>query len=182
MMMSSQVFFLPHISWTWSWRSQQPRNINKRRTKKTPTKAHSNQRIRKGATWKDRKHLNSNCSTPTKHHRKYCDPHPHPWQQKWVRKPRLLPLQDYNERNSLVTQWLRIHLPVQGTQVRALVWEDSTCCGPTKPVHHNYWACALEPASHSYWAHVPQLLKPTHLEPMLRNKRSHCNEKPAHRN
>ena len=28
----------------------------------------------------------------------------------------------------------------------------------------------------------PQLLKPTCLEPMLRNKRSHHNEKPMHRN
>ena len=28
----------------------------------------------------------------------------------------------------------------------------STCCGATKPVHHNYWACALEPASHNYWS------------------------------
>ena len=28
----------------------------------------------------------------------------------------------------------------------------------------------------------PQLLKPAHLEPVLRNKRSHLNEKPAHRN
>ncbi|KAJ8787577.1 hypothetical protein J1605_022892 [Eschrichtius robustus] len=39
---------------------------------------------------------------------------------------------------SLVAQWLRIRLPVQGTQVRALVWEDPTCHGATKPVHHNY--------------------------------------------
>ena len=31
-------------------------------------------------------------------------------------------------------------------------------------------------------ARVPQLLKPVHLEPMLRNKRSHCKEKPAHHN
>ena len=38
---------------------------------------------------------------------------------------------------SLVAQWLRIRLPMQGTQVRALVQEDSTC-GVTKPVCHNY--------------------------------------------
>ena len=25
----------------------------------------------------------------------------------------------------------------------------------TKPVHHNYWACALEPRSCNYRAHVP---------------------------
>ena len=31
-------------------------------------------------------------------------------------------------------------------------------------------------------AHKPQLLKPTCLEPMLRNKRSHHNEKPMHCN
>ena len=41
-------------------------------------------------------------------------------------------------RASLVAQWLRIRLPVQGTQVRALVREDPTCCGATKPVHRNY--------------------------------------------
>ena len=39
---------------------------------------------------------------------------------------------------SLVAQWLRIRLPMQGTWVRALVREDPTCCGATKPVHHNY--------------------------------------------
>ena len=80
---------------------------------------------------------------------------------------------------SLVAQWLRIHLPRQGTRVRALVREDPTCRGATKLTCHNYWACALEPASHNHWAHTPQLLKPACLEPVLRNKRSHCNEKPS---
>ena len=42
---------------------------------------------------------------------------------------------------SLVAQWLRICLPVQGTRVRALAWEDPTCHGATRPVSHNYWAC-----------------------------------------
>ena len=72
----------------------------------------------------------------------------------------------------------------------ALVREDPTCRGATKPVRHNYcsWALApasattTEPVSHNYWARVPQLLKPTGLEPVLRNKRSHRNEKPAHHN
>ena len=27
---------------------------------------------------------------------------------------------------------------MQGTQVRALVWEDPTCHGATRPVSHNY--------------------------------------------
>ena len=39
---------------------------------------------------------------------------------------------------SLVAQWLRIHLPMQGTRVRALVQEDPTCHGATKPMHHKY--------------------------------------------
>ena len=71
---------------------------------------------------------------------------------------------------SLVAQWLRIHLPMQGAWVQALVLEDPTCRRATKPVRHNYWD------------RMPQLLKPACLEPMLHNKRSHCNEKPVHLN
>ena len=36
-----------------------------------------------------------------------------------------------SEWASLVTQWLRIPLPIQGTWVRSLVW-DPTCGGATK--------------------------------------------------
>ena len=50
------------------------------------------------------------------------------------------------------------------------VQEDPTRRRATKPVRHNFWA------------RVPRLLKPTSLEPMLCNKRSHCNEKPMYRN
>ena len=39
---------------------------------------------------------------------------------------------------SLVAQWLRICPPTQGTWVRALVWEDPTCRGATRPVSHKY--------------------------------------------
>ena len=42
------------------------------------------------------------------------------------------------DRASLVAQWLRICLPMQGTRVRALVWEDPTCRGATRPMSHNY--------------------------------------------
>ena len=57
--------------------------------------------------------------------------------------------------------------------------------GPTshtnEPLCHNYWSpWALESASHSYWTGMLQLLKPVSLEPMLCNKRSHCNERPAY--
>ena len=50
--------------------------------------------------------------------------------------------------------------------------------GATKPVRHNYWACALEPTSQNCWAHEPQLLKPVRLEPVL-HKRSQQNESPC---
>ena len=86
------------------------------------------------------------------------------------------------QKASLVAQWLRIRLPMQGTWVRALVREDPTCHGATKPVRHNYWACVLEPTSHNYWACLLHLLKPTCLEPVLHNKGSHRNEKPMHLN
>ena len=39
---------------------------------------------------------------------------------------------------SLVAQWFRIRLPMQGTRVLSLVQEDPTCRGATKPVRHNY--------------------------------------------
>ena len=43
-----------------------------------------------------------------------------------------------NKGTSLVAQWLRIRLTMQGTRDRALVQEDPTCRGATKPVRHNY--------------------------------------------
>ncbi|KAJ8775562.1 hypothetical protein J1605_001282 [Eschrichtius robustus] len=47
-------------------------------------------------------------------------------------------IKERSNRASLVAQWLRICLPMQGTRVRALVWEDPTCRGATGPVSHNY--------------------------------------------
>ena len=73
-------------------------------------------------------------------------------------------------RASIVVQGFSIHLAMQGTLVRSLVLEDPMCRGAAKPMRHNYWTHAL------------QLLKPTCLEPVLSNKRSHCNEKPVHHN
>ncbi|KAJ8782452.1 hypothetical protein J1605_010160 [Eschrichtius robustus] len=67
----------------------------------------------------------------------------------WAREPQLLSLRVWS-LTSLVAQWLRIRLPMQGIWVRSLVWEDPTCHGATKPVRHNYRACTLEPASHNY--------------------------------
>ena len=65
------------------------------------------------------------------------------------------------DKASLVAQWLRICLPMQGTQVRALVWED-----PHAPEQLGPWATTTEPAC---------------LEPVLRNKRGRDSERPAHR-
>ena len=50
---------------------------------------------------------------------------------------------------------------MQGTRVPMLVQEDSTGGGETKPMHCHYWSLHA-------------------LEPVLRNKRSHCNGKPEH--
>ena len=44
----------------------------------------------------------------------------------------------FSDGTSLVAQWLRIRLPMQGTRVRALVREDPTGHGAPKPVCHNY--------------------------------------------
>ena len=74
--------------------------------------------------------------------------------------------QKQSHRTPLVAHWIRIRLPMQGTRVRSLVREDSTCRGTAKPVSHNYSA------------HVLQLLKPMSLEPVLQ-ERSRCNEKPV---
>ena len=47
-------------------------------------------------------------------------------------------VQDCITGASLVAQWYRIRLPIKGTGVRALLREDPTCRGATKPVRHNY--------------------------------------------
>ena len=53
--------------------------------------------------------------------------------------------QDINCGTSLVVQWLRIHLPMQGTQVRSLAQEFFTCHRATKPMCHKWSLCSLEP-------------------------------------
>ena len=54
-------------------------------------------------------------------------------------------------------QWLRIHLPMQGTQVQTLVREDPTCRGKTKPVRHNYWAREPQQEKHTATKSGPPL-------------------------
>ena len=56
-------------------------------------------------------------------------------------------------RASLVVQWLRICLPVQGIWVPSLVREDLTCRGATKPESRNYWS--LVPKAHALQQEKP---------------------------
>jgi len=49
-----------------------------------------------------------------------------------------------------------------GTQFQSLVWEDPSCRRAKKHVHHNCWACTLEPGNHNHWVHLSQLPKPAH--------------------
>ena len=49
---------------------------------------------------------------------------------------------------SLVVQWLRIRLPMQGKQVPSLVREEPTCQGSTKPLVQQLLSTA--PARGSY--------------------------------
>ena len=51
---------------------------------------------------------------------------------------------------SVVVQWLRIHLEMQGIRVWSLVGElDATCCRATKPARWNYWAQEATKPQHS---------------------------------
>ena len=62
------------------------------------------------------------------------------------------------------------NLPANAGDTGSIPGPDPTCREAAKPMHHNNWACALEPTSHNYWAHVTQLLKPTSLEPVATRK------------
>ena len=66
---------------------------------------------------------------------------------------------EHVRETSLVVQWLKIRLAMQGTWVGSLVLEDPTRCRTTRP--------------------MSQTTEPHTLEPVLCNKRSHCNETPA---
>ena len=57
-----------------------------------------------------------------------------------------------------MVQWLRIHLPMQGTWILPMVQEDLTCYKATTTASHSISACTLEP--------------------VLCNKKTHCNKMP----
>ena len=68
---------------------------------------------------------------------------------------------------------------MQEIWVWSLVWKDPICHGATKPVGHNYWACAQEPGSHSCWAHVLQLLRPARPRARAPQQRSTSSGSPG---
>ena len=93
---------------------------------------------------------------------------------KWlIRYIKFLWLQEYSW-DFLVAQWLRIHLPMQGTRVRAPVWEDPTCRRATKaraPQLLSLCSRAREPQLLSPWAttteaHVPKAHAPQQEKPL----------------
>ena len=64
------------------------------------------------------------------------------WKRQWSWTPSLPQRTKIKLRGtSLVVQWLGVRLPMQGTRVQSLVWEDPTC---------HAW---------SNWAHGPRLLR-----------------------
>ena len=79
---------------------------------------------------------------------------------------------------SLHGQWLRIQLPMPGTQVPSLVREDCTCRRAAKSMCCSYWACecracALQQEKPPQWeALTPQLASSPHSPqlPMHSNK------------
>ena len=58
---------------------------------------------------------------------------------------------------------------MQGTQVQALVREDPTCHGATKPVHHNYQRLRSR-------AREPQLLSPRAATTEAHAPRAHASQ------
>ena len=65
---------------------------------------------------------------------------------------------------SLVAQWLRIRLPMQGTRVQSLVQEDPTCHGAAKSMRRNSSTCATTTEIHAPRARAPQQEKPPQWE------------------
>ena len=60
-----------------------------------------------------------------------------------------------------MAQWLRIRLPMQGTQVRALVREDPTCRGATARV-----LPLLSPRAATTEARAPRACAPQQEKPL----------------
>lgn len=77
------------------------------------------------------------------------------------------------KRTSLVVQWLKSACQCRGQGFNPWSRKDSTHCGATKPVPHNYWSGHAQESC----AAPTELVHP---EPTLQNKRDHCSERPRH--
>ena len=76
---------------------------------------------------------------------------------------------------SLMVQWLRICLPVQGTWVRSLVQKDPTCCRAPTPAHRLHWGCTPETLALQWEKPLNEKLHSTTAQPTHRNwKRPVC--------
>ena len=73
---------------------------------------------------------------------------------------------------SLVAQWLRIHVPMQGAWVQSLLLEDSTCCRSTKLAHCGARARPQEepPQWEARTPHLENSLRLPQLEKALTQK------------
>ena len=98
------------------------------------------------------------------------------------------PISKKNWRTSLVVQWIRICLPMQGTWVQSLIWKDPMCYRETKPcatttelVLQSRRAEITEPMSHDCWSLRPRACAPQQGKPLQREatarKKSMCSNK-----
>ena len=84
---------------------------------------------------------------------------------------------------SLVVQWLRIHLPMQGTRVQSRIQEDPTGCGATWPVWETTEPPGPEPELRSQRsprdekAELRSQSSPRDEKAELRSQNSPCDEK-----
>ena len=73
-------------------------------------------------------------------------------------------LSSYSNKTSLAVQWVGI-LPMWGTQIPSLVWEDRTCLRAAKLVQHSYGACATRTLEARQWeARTPRQRRPHSLQ------------------
>ena len=94
----------------------------------------------------------------------------------WPRFNQVNPLKAEFSWTSLVVQWLRIDLPMQGTWVQSLVPEGPVFYGTSKPTHHNPVLRLLKPVIPT--ACAPQQEKPPQREARHPNYRT----TPTHHN
>ena len=81
------------------------------------------------------------------------------------------------------SEWWRVCLPMQKIWIRSLIQEDPIRHEATKPMHHSYWASALEPTQCDYWRLCPWNPAPQEAKPPEEDARAlqwrvvptHCN-------